>query len=105
MLLSTYKQYRDSTQHLQCLSMKAIFFLFLALLISTPCVFAFSDEYGYVKLPTDLYDAKMLGQVLSRYSDQHYYQVLLAFFVIFILYLFVGTNCYSVDILLCIVIM
>ncbi|KAK4296622.1 hypothetical protein Pmani_030897 [Petrolisthes manimaculis] len=42
------------------------------------------DEYQYLKLPTDIDDAKNLGRVLSHYKDRYYPEVLLAVFVTYI---------------------
>lgn len=44
------------------------------------------EEYQYLKLPTDIDDAKNLGRVLSHYKDRYYAEVLLAVFVTYILY-------------------
>lgn len=38
------------------------------------------NEQHVLKLPTTMDDAKALGIVLSRYTDTHYYQVLVAYF-------------------------
>ncbi|KAK6191727.1 hypothetical protein SNE40_003334 [Patella caerulea] len=41
-------------------------------------------EKEKIKLPRDIEDAKNLGQVLSRYKDQYFYQVLFGYFLIYI---------------------
>lgn len=38
------------------------------------------NERHVLKLPTTMDDAKALGKVLSKYTDTHYYQVLVAYF-------------------------
>ncbi|BES99162.1 SNARE associated Golgi protein [Nesidiocoris tenuis] len=42
------------------------------------------EEKKYVKIPYNAEDAKHLGQVLDRYKDKYYFQVLLAIFVSYI---------------------
>ncbi|XP_069134061.1 transmembrane protein 41B-like isoform X3 [Argopecten irradians] len=42
------------------------------------------DEKQYIKLPRDIDDAKNLGKVLSRYKEDHYYQVLGAYFIVYV---------------------
>ncbi|XP_035206455.1 transmembrane protein 41B-like [Stegodyphus dumicola] len=42
------------------------------------------DELQYIKLPTDIDDAKNLGKVLARYKERYYYTVLFAFFLTYI---------------------
>lgn len=51
------------------------------------CVF-FRHEKQHIKLPWDLEDAKQLGQVLHRYKDKYFYEVLFAVFLVYILYPF-----------------
>ncbi|KAG8193788.1 hypothetical protein JTE90_029522 [Oedothorax gibbosus] len=41
-------------------------------------------EAQFIKLPTDIEDAKNLGRVLARYQERYYFQVLLAFFLIYV---------------------
>lgn len=42
------------------------------------------EERPYVKIPTSLEDAKHLGNVLSNYTDEHFFMVLIAFFCTYI---------------------
>ncbi|XP_021348011.1 transmembrane protein 41B-like isoform X2 [Mizuhopecten yessoensis] len=42
------------------------------------------DEKQYIKLPRNIEDAKNLGNVLSRYKEDHYYQVLGAYFIVYV---------------------
>ena len=59
-------------------------------------VFHCRDEKAHIKLPTNLDDAKNMGLVLTKYRKDHYYQVLSAFFLSYVLYpLFtqVGNEC------------
>ncbi|XP_066947481.1 transmembrane protein 41B isoform X1 [Macrobrachium rosenbergii] len=42
------------------------------------------EEYQYIKLPTDIDDAKNLGRVLSHYKDRYYLEVLAGVFVTYI---------------------
>lgn len=42
------------------------------------------DEYQYIKLPTDIEDAKNLGRILSHYKDKHYMAVLMGVFTTYI---------------------
>lgn len=42
------------------------------------------DEVQHVKIPWDIEDAKQLGQVLDRYKDKYFFEVLLAVFVSYI---------------------
>jgi len=51
------------------------------------------EEKRYVKVPQNIEDAKKLGAVLSRYKEQYYHQVLIAYFTSYVLYPFV----YSVN--------
>uniref|UniRef100_T1J384 VTT domain-containing protein n=1 Tax=Strigamia maritima TaxID=126957 RepID=T1J384_STRMM len=44
------------------------------------------DEIAHIKLPRDIEDAKKLGNVLSRYKDKYYYEVLGGIFIVYILY-------------------
>lgn len=46
------------------------------------------DEKAQIKLPTSLEDAKSLGLVLTKYRKDHYYQVLSAYFLSYVLYPF-----------------
>ncbi|XP_037802615.1 uncharacterized protein LOC119597158 [Penaeus monodon] len=46
------------------------------------------EEYQYIKLPTDIEDAKNLGRVLSHYKNRYYLEVLAGVFVTYILYPF-----------------
>lgn len=48
----------------------------------------FRSEKQHIKLPRDIEDAKRLGNVLSRYKDKFYIQVLGAYFITYILYPF-----------------
>jgi len=48
-----------------------------------------SDEIQYIKLPRDIDDAKNLGEVLSRYTDRYFYEVVGGYLVTYILYPFV----------------
>ncbi|CAG5124347.1 unnamed protein product [Candidula unifasciata] len=41
-------------------------------------------ELQHIKLPRNIEDAKNLGQLLHRYKDKYFYQVLLGYFVVFI---------------------
>lgn len=50
--------------------------------------FFFRHEKQHIKLPWDLEDAKQLGQVLDRYKDKYFYEVLFAVFLVYILYPF-----------------
>lgn len=43
------------------------------------------SEKQHVKLPWDIEDAKKLGQVLDRYKDLYYFEVMFAVIVIYIL--------------------
>lgn len=64
------------------ISVSGLFFLYMS----------FPDfeesEKPYLKLPTNLEDAKHLGDILSRYKDKYYYSVLGG---IFVLYIFLQT--------------
>lgn len=51
-------------------------------------IFFFRHEKQHIKLPWDLEDAKQLGQVLDRYKDKYFYEVLFAVFLVYILYPF-----------------
>ncbi|XP_047479527.1 transmembrane protein 41B-like [Penaeus chinensis] len=42
------------------------------------------EEYQYIKLPTDIEDAKNLGRVLSHYKNRYYLEVLAGVFVTYI---------------------
>lgn len=42
------------------------------------------DERQYIKLPTSLEDAKNLGRVLSHYTNDNFWMVLMAFFCTYI---------------------
>jgi len=44
------------------------------------------EEKRYVKVPQNIEDAKKLGAVLSRYKEQYYHQVLIAYFTSYVLY-------------------
>ncbi|KAG8223557.1 hypothetical protein J437_LFUL004431 [Ladona fulva] len=44
------------------------------------------EEKSHIKLPRDIVDAKLLGQVLYRYKDRYFFEVLLAVFVLYMLY-------------------
>lgn len=46
----------------------------------------FRFEKQHVKLPWDIEDAKRLGQVLDRYKDRYFIEVLGAIFITYILY-------------------
>lgn len=43
------------------------------------------SEKKHVKLPWDIEDAKKLGQVLDRYKDLYYFEVMSAVIIIYIL--------------------
>lgn len=47
--------------------------------------FIIRSEKKHVKLPWDIEDAKKLGQVLDRYKDLYYFEVMSAVIVIYIL--------------------
>lgn len=49
------------------------------------CAFA-RDEKEFMKLPKNIEDAKKLGNVLFKYKDRYYVQVLLAYFTAYVLY-------------------
>ncbi|XP_059144488.1 transmembrane protein 41B-like [Physella acuta] len=42
------------------------------------------DEAQYIKVPRNIDDAKNLGQILHRYKEKYYHQVLMGFFVVYI---------------------
>lgn len=42
------------------------------------------EEKRYVKVPQNIEDAKKLGAVLSRYKEQYYHQVLIAYFTSYV---------------------
>ncbi|XP_054710927.1 transmembrane protein 41B-like [Uloborus diversus] len=42
------------------------------------------DEVHFIKLPTDIEDAKNLGKILARYKERYYYTVLSAFFITYV---------------------
>jgi uncharacterized membrane protein YdjX (TVP38/TMEM64 family) len=42
------------------------------------------DEKQFVKVPKNIDDAKQLGKVLSKYKDQYYLQVLVAYFTAYV---------------------
>ncbi|KAL5007158.1 hypothetical protein ScPMuIL_015964 [Solemya velum] len=42
------------------------------------------EEKKFFKLPRDIGDAKNLGQVLSRYKDMYFYQVVFGYFITYI---------------------
>ncbi|XP_046394699.1 transmembrane protein 41B-like isoform X2 [Ischnura elegans] len=42
------------------------------------------EEKVHIKIPRDIEDAKLLGQVLYRYKEQYYYEVLLGVFMVYI---------------------
>ena len=44
------------------------------------------EDLQRLKLPLNIEDAKELGRCLSKYKDSHYYTVLSAFFLTYILY-------------------
>jgi len=44
------------------------------------------EEKRYVRVPKNIEDAKKLGAVLSRYKEQYYHQVLVAYFTSYVLY-------------------
>lgn len=46
----------------------------------------FSDEQDAFKLPKTMDDAKILGDVLYKYSKDHRYIIMIAFFMTYILY-------------------
>ncbi|XP_071452460.1 transmembrane protein 41B-like [Hetaerina americana] len=46
------------------------------------------EEKSHIKVPRDIVDAKLLGQVLYRYKDKYFYEVLVA---VFVSYLFLQT--------------
>jgi len=48
------------------------------------CVYR--EEKRYVRVPKNIEDAKKLGAVLSRYKEQYYHQVLIAYFTSYVLY-------------------
>lgn len=43
------------------------------------------SERQHIKLPWDIEDAKKLGQVLDRYKDMYYMEVMSAVVIIYIL--------------------
>lgn len=49
-------------------------------------VFLYREEMEYIKIPRNIEDAKNLGKVLSRYKEDHYFEVLGAYFSVYILY-------------------
>ena len=51
-------------------------------------IFKVTLNTSVIKLPRDIEDAKNLGRVLSHYKERYYQQVILAIFVIYILYPF-----------------
>ena len=51
-------------------------------------VISLRSEKEFITLPRNIEDAKNLGRVLSRYKDSNYAQVLVGFFVTYILYPF-----------------
>lgn len=53
--------------------------------ISDDNIGRFRSEKVHMKLPRNIEDAKRLGAVLYRYKDNHYYTVLGAIFVTYIL--------------------
>lgn len=77
----------------ECLSTKSAL-LAIAVIFGLSCLGLFTvylsfpemrpEEQPYVKLPTSLEDAKNLGRVLSRYTDDHFAAVVLAFFCTYI---------------------
>ncbi|CAG0879400.1 unnamed protein product [Cyprideis torosa] len=42
------------------------------------------DEWQYIKLPRDIEDAKKLGNVLSRYKEKYWFEVLSGVFLVYI---------------------
>ncbi|BFZ04804.1 hypothetical protein BsWGS_07843 [Bradybaena similaris] len=63
--------------------------VFLAALVALGAVYSSfpqleENELQYIKLPRNIEDAKNLGQLLHRYKDRYFYQVLLGYFVAFI---------------------
>lgn len=84
-ILSMYGQPRGTTR-------RAFLFLgiIFALSVTGLCTVYYSfpklqeDEAAFIKLPTDIDDAKNLGRVLARYKDQYFFTVLSAFFMTYI---------------------
>ncbi|XP_060086400.1 transmembrane protein 41B-like [Ylistrum balloti] len=64
-------------------------FIFIASLLALGIVYLkfpklAEDEKQFIKLPRNIDDAKNLGKVLSRYKEDHYYQVLGAYFIVYV---------------------
>lgn len=45
-----------------------------------------SSEKQHIKLPLNIDDAKLLANVLDRYKDLYYFEVMFAVFLVYILY-------------------
>ena len=69
------------------------FFLICTWFVTHHMIWLNREEKRHVKVPQNIEDAKKLGAVLSRYKEQYYHQVLIAYFTSYVLYPFV----YSVN--------
>lgn len=53
-------------------------------------LFFFRDEKQHIKIPWNIDEAKQLGIILNRYKLDHYYQVMIGVFIVYILYPFLS---------------
>ncbi|XP_026326671.1 transmembrane protein 41 homolog isoform X2 [Hyposmocoma kahamanoa] len=84
---------RDTSDISTSRALILVFIIFICSLIALGLLYKqFPDiaehEKQHIKLPWDLEDAKQLGQVLDRYKDKYFYQVL---FAVFLVYIFLQT--------------
>ncbi|CAD5113632.1 DgyrCDS2794 [Dimorphilus gyrociliatus] len=64
-----------------CIFVASAFALFLVYMYSPNLE---ENEKKYIRVPTNIDDAKELGKILSRYKRRYYYQVLFGYFISYI---------------------